>query len=40
MMENREEAAVARGTAVMRMIVDTEEAFFKVYLVVETECDY
>ena len=40
MMENREEAAVARATAGMIMMVDTEEAHVKAHPVAETEPDY
>ena len=40
MMENREDAAVARATAGMIMMEDTEEAHIKAHPVVETEPDY
>lgn len=40
MMENREDAAVARATAGMIMMADTEEAHIKAHPVAETEPDY
>ena len=40
MMENREDAAVARATAGMIMMADTQEAHIKAHPVAETEPDY
>ena len=40
MMENREDAAVARATAGMIMMADTEAVHIKAHQVVETEPDY
>lgn len=39
-MEKREDAAVARATAGMIMMADTEEAHVKAHPVAETEPDY
>ena len=40
MMENREDAAVARATAGMIMMADKQEAHIKAHPVAETEPDY
>ena len=40
MMENREDAAVARATVGMIMMAATEEAHVKAHPVAETEPDY
>lgn len=40
MIENGEDAAVARATAGMIMMADTQEAHIKAHPVAETEPDY